>query len=62
MIKNVGKVDMIARIVIGVALALYGIVNQSWWGLLSIILFATAFINFCPIWAIFKINTCKIKE
>ncbi|HNP21412.1 MAG TPA: DUF2892 domain-containing protein [Panacibacter sp.] len=64
--KNIGSADKVIRIILAVTLAvLYftgtvtgttGIVLLAAGG----ILLATALINFCPIWAIFGINTCKI--
>ncbi|HCT29840.1 MAG TPA: DUF2892 domain-containing protein [Bacteroidales bacterium] len=60
--KNVGKVDMIIRLVIGVIAASIGIVYQSWWGLIAIIPILTAFINYCPLYSIFGCTTCSDKE
>ncbi len=57
--KNVGNTDRIVRIVIGLLIGIFGIVYKSWWGLLAIVPFATAFMNFCPLYSIFKINTKK---
>jgi hypothetical protein len=59
--KNVGTVDMIIRLVLGVAIGLWGIVAGSWFGLLGIIPLATGLIGFCPLFAIIGISTCKIK-
>ncbi len=66
--KNVGKTDKIIRIVIAIILvALYftNVVN----GTLGIIFLvaagvsvATALINFCGLYTILGINTCKIKN
>ena len=60
--KNVGTVDKIIRIVLGVAIAVLGIVYQSWWGLLAILPLATAFIGFCLLYPIFGISTSKKEE
>ncbi len=60
--KNVGKVDMIIRLVIGIAIASIGIVYQSWWGLLAAVPLLTAFINFCPLYTVFGLRTCSAKE
>ena len=57
--KNVGNSDRIVRIVIGLLIGILGFVYKSWWGLLAIVPLATAFINFCPLYSIFKINTKK---
>jgi hypothetical protein len=57
--KNVGKIDMIIRIVIGLAIGAVGFYYSSWFGLIGIIPFATAFIGFCPAYTLFGINTGK---
>ena len=57
--KNVGNSDRIIQIVIGLLIGILGFVYKSWWGLLALVPLATAFINFCPLYSIFKINTKK---
>jgi hypothetical protein len=60
--KNVGTTDKIIRIVIGLIIAVIGVVYQSWWGLLAIVPFATAFMSFCGFYTIFGISTCPTKK
>jgi len=60
--KNVGTTDKVIRIVIGVGIAAAGIYYQSWWGLLAIVPFATAFMSFCGLYTILGINTCPAKK
>lgn len=60
--RNVGKTDKIIRIAIGAIIATLGIVYQSWWGLLAIIPFATAFLGFCGLYTVCGANTCSTKE
>lgn len=57
--KNIGRIDRRARIVLGVALALLFVREDGWrWlGLLSLIMFATAYINWCPIYRALGIRT-----
>ena len=57
--KNVGSIDRWIRIVLGLIIAILGILFNSWWGLISIILIGTAIFNFCPIWSVMKISTDK---
>ena len=59
MLKNIGTVDRIVRVVIGVIVALVGIVFHTWWGLLALIPFVTAAVGFCPLYAPFKISTAR---
>ncbi|RPH32069.1 MAG: DUF2892 domain-containing protein [Bacteroidales bacterium] len=60
--KNVGKVDMIIRVIIGIIIASIGIVYQSWWGLLAVVPLITAFINFCPLYTVMGCNTCSTEK
>ena len=60
--KNVGKIDMIIRVIIGIVIASFGIVYQSWWGLIAILPIFTAFINYCPLYTVFGCSTCSKKE
>lgn len=56
---NMGSADRIIRIILGVIIAVLGIVYQSWWGLLAIIFIGTALIGWCPLYVPFKISTRK---
>lgn len=66
--KNLGSADKLIRIILAVTFAvLYftGTVTGTPGMILLAaggILLATALISFCPIWAIFGINTCKIRQ
>jgi hypothetical protein len=59
---NVGKADKVIRIILAIIIAGLGYYYQSWWGLVAIVPLATAFMNFCPLYPIFGISTCKKKE
>lgn len=66
--KNVGKIDRIIRIILAlVAVSLYYFdILTGTCGIVAIVLASifviTSFISFCPLYAIFGINTCKIKK
>lgn len=60
--KNVGKTDMIVRLVLAaLALILYFIVDNKLMGIvlliLAIVLVVTALTRTCPIWYIFRADT-----
>jgi hypothetical protein len=59
--KNVGNIDMIIRIILAVIIAAIGWYYQSWWGLVALVPLVTAFIRFCPAWAILGISTSDKK-
>lgn len=63
MTRNVGGIDRIARIVVGLALiaaAATGTVGV--WGWIGVVPLATGLIGWCPPYAIFGLNTCKTRE
>lgn len=60
--SNVGGIDRIARIVIGlVLLGLAATGTVGWWGWLGIVPLATGAIGWCPPYALFGFNTCAMK-
>ena len=59
--KNVGKADMIIRIIIAIIIGALGYYYKSWWGLVGIIPLLTAFTNLCLLYSIFGISTCRKK-
>jgi len=59
--KNVGKTDRSIRIILGLGIAAVGIYFDSWWGLLSIIPFATALAGNCPLYSLIGLSTCSFK-
>ena len=56
---NVGTVDRLLRIIIGLVIALLGVMFDSWWGLIGIVPIATGLFRFCPLYLPFKISTDK---
>jgi len=66
MIKNMGSADRIIRLVIAaIAAYLYFGENlEAPWGTVALvvggIMLLTSLINFCPLYRIFGISTCKI--
>ena len=64
MIKNVGNLDKIFRVVIGLLLIAYAIplgfsqTGWNWTGWIGVIPLLTAGIGFCPLYRIVGISTC----
>ena len=56
---NVGLVDRLIRIVLGLIIAIAGIVFDNWLGLIGIIPIATGLFKFCPLYLPLKISTNK---
>ncbi len=60
---NVGGIDRILRIVIGlVLLGLAATGTVGWWGWLGIVPLATGAIGWCPPYALFGLSTCSTRS
>ena len=57
--SNVGTTDRLLRLVAGLGIAIAGVIFESYWGLIGVVLLATAIFRFCPLYWPFKINTDK---
>ena len=62
--KNVGNLDRILRVVVGLALiiAYFAIENASPWLLVGIIPLATGLKSSCPLYSILGTKTCPMKN
>ncbi|OQX86704.1 hypothetical protein B6D60_05610 [candidate division KSB1 bacterium 4484_87] len=60
--KNVGSVDKIARIILGLVILIIGVLAQSWWGLIGLIPLVTGLVGNCPLYPILGISTCKTDD
>ena len=58
---NLGKGERGARLVIGVAGIVAGIIFRSWWGLLGVPLVVNAFLGVCGLYRLLGISTYKGK-
>lgn len=64
MTPNVGGIDRVVRIVLGLAiLSMYFFVDgpSRWWALVGLVLLATGVFRVCPAYLPFGINSCKSK-
>lgn len=57
--QNVGGIDRILRLVVGLAVIGWGIYAKNWWGAVGAIPLFTALINWCPAYTLFGIKTKK---
>lgn len=58
MTKNVGTVDRVIRVVVGLALIAYGVMNSSWIGAIGLVPLATAAMGWCPAYLPIGLSTC----
>lgn len=60
--KNIGKTDRILRVIVGIAIIIFGVISQSWLGLIGLVPLLTAAIGWCPLYCPLKISTCSKEE
>lgn len=56
---NVGGIDRVIRIVVGIIIIALGLVFKSWWGLVGVLVLGTGLFNFCLLYIPLGISTCK---
>lgn len=61
MLKNVGGLDRVIRVVLGLGILGAGIYFKSWWGALGILPLGTAVFSVCPAYLPFGLSTLGAK-
>lgn len=65
MSKNVGTVDRVLRVIIGLLLIAYAIpfgfpaTGWNWLGWIGLVPLLTALIGICPLYSVLAISTCR---
>lgn len=59
---NVGPIDRLIRIIIGLAIAIIGIIFKSYWGVVGIVILGTGVFGYCLLYSFLGINTNKKKS
>jgi len=60
--KNIGQIDTIIRIIIGLGIGAAGWYYESWLGLIGLVPLLTAFTGFCGLYTLLGISTCPRKK
>ena len=63
--KNVGTIDRILRVVLGLTLLAYPVLGSNslrFVGLVGIVPLLTALVGHCPMYALFGLSTCPAKK
>lgn len=64
---NVGSIDRLIRIVLGVVAIALGFIFKSWWGVVGVVPILTGVLNYCPAYSLIgestksKVKTEKLK-
>jgi hypothetical protein len=59
---NVGGIDRILRIVVGLALVAWAVMGGPVWAWIGVVPLATGAIGFCPLYPVLGMNTCPMKK
>ncbi len=62
MLSNVGNVDRVIRIIVGVAGLAAGWYYQSYWGLAALVPLLTGITKWCGLYSLFGVSTCRYKK
>ncbi|NVK20030.1 MAG: DUF2892 domain-containing protein [Methylocystaceae bacterium] len=68
MTKNVGSIDKILRIIVGLVLLAYGLgfiapgTGYNAWGFIGIVPIVTALLGWCPAYTLIGLNTCPANK
>ncbi|GAB1384565.1 MAG TPA: DUF2892 domain-containing protein [Ottowia sp.] len=61
--KNVGGIDRILRIVVGLVLVgLAATGSVGWWGWIGVVPLLTGLVGACPAYKLLGMNTCPMKN
>lgn len=60
--KNEGNIDRIMRVTLGVVILGAGLATGSWLGLIGLVPLTTGALGTCPVYTLFGISTCPVKE
>ncbi len=61
--KNVGTIDRVLRIVVGLALiSIVFIGPQTPWGWIGVVPLGTALLGYCPLYSLLGIKTCPAQK
>ncbi len=66
MTTNIGSIDRVLRVIIGLALLWYALfaapTGYNWIGWIGVIPLVTALIGSCPLYSILGLSTCPVKR
>ena len=59
---NVGSIDRILRVVVGLGLIAWAVLGGPVWAWIGVVPLATGIFKFCPAYTLLGMNTCATKE
>jgi hypothetical protein len=62
MTANIGNTDRIIRIVVGIALIAWAVMDGPVWAWIGVLPLVTGLVRICPAYSILGMNTCGTKK
>lgn len=62
MTSNVGNIDRALRIIVGLALIIWALMDGPVWAWIGVLPLATGLFRFCPAYTLLGMNTCGTKK
>jgi Protein of unknown function (DUF2892) len=65
MSRNVGSIDRVVRVIIGLALLAFAFTSghtYAWLGYIGVVPLLTAAIGNCPLYSVLGLSTCPVKQ
>ncbi|HMX16887.1 MAG TPA: DUF2892 domain-containing protein [Rhodocyclaceae bacterium] len=59
---NVGGIDRILRILVGLALVAWAVLGGPVWAWIGVVPLGTGLVGFCPLYPLLGMNTCPAKK
>jgi hypothetical protein len=59
---NVGGIDRILRIVVGLALIVWALMGGPVWAWIGVVPLATGVLKFCPFYPLLGMSTCPVNK
>jgi hypothetical protein len=59
---NVGGIDRILRILVGLALVAWAVMGGPVWAWIGVVPLGTGAIGFCPLYPVLGLSTCSAKK
>ena len=60
--SNVGGIDRVLRIVVGLALVAWALMGGPVWAWIGLVPIGTGLAGFCPLYPLIGLNTCPAKK
>ena len=59
---NVGGIDKVVRILVGIALIAWALLGGPAWAWIGVLPLGTGLVNWCPAYSLLGMNTCPLKK